>query len=130
MLHKALGLIHNIFNGSLFLLDFGIFLSWGVAAEENAPHKDGNVTNNHSQKAGCDSDHNTNENGDNNMHDDTLKEACDSTMSVAMMTEWAVRSLGMLSMGVRAVVMAVGLVSWDTLNSWDGRLLRTTSLQF
>jgi hypothetical protein len=51
-------------------------------------------------------------------------------VSVAMMTEWAVRSPRMLSMGVRAAVMAMGLVSWDTLNSWDGRLLGTTSLQF
>lgn len=130
MLHKALGLIRNILNGRFFLLDLGILLSWGVAAEENAPHKDDNVTNNHSQKTGCDSDHNTNENGDNDMHYNTLKEACDSTVSVAVMTEWAMRSLRMLSVGVRAAVMAMGLVSWDTLNSWDSRLLGTTSLQF
>jgi len=131
MRHEALGLVRNIFNGSLFLLNLGILLlSWGIAAEENAPDKDGNVANNHSQKAGCDSNHNANKNWNNDMHDNTFEEACDSTMSVAMMTEWTVRSTRMLPMGMRAVMMTMGLVGWDNFNNWAGWLLRSTSLQF
>ena len=128
--HETLGLIRNIFNDSLFLLDFGVLLPWDAAAEENTPGKDGNVANDHSQKAGCNSDHNANKNWNNNMHNDALEEACDSAVTVVM-AMWAVGPVWMLSMWVRAAVMVVGLVwLWDNLNRWASLLgLRSTSLQ-
>ena len=124
MLQETLGLIHAIFNGSLFFLDSDVLLSGGVAAEENTPNKDSNVADDHSQKAGGDSDHNTDEDWDNHMHDDTLEEACKSTMSVVMAV-WAVRSIGMFSVGVRVIVVrtVVGTLGpvrgWNNLKSWS-----------
>jgi hypothetical protein len=110
VLQETLGLIHGIFNGNVFLLDFDVLLSWGIAAEENTPNKDSNVADDHSQKAGGDSDHNTDEDWDNHMHDNTLEEACESTMSVVMAV-WAVRSIWMISVGVRVIVVRTVVVT-------------------
>ena len=124
VLHETLGLIRGIFNGNNFLLDFDILSSGGIAAEENTPNEDSNVADDHSQKAGGDSDHNTDEDWDNHMHDDTLEEACKSTMSVVMAV-WAVRSIGMFSVGVRVIVVrtVVGTLGpvrgWNNLKSWS-----------
>ena len=116
VLHETLGLFSYIFNDDLFLLDFGILLSL-TTAEKHAPDEDGDVADYHSQKAGGDSDHDTNENRNNDVHNNALEKAGDAMM-LMVMTVWSVRPIWTGSVGTRTAVVTVGLVGRNNFNSW------------
>ena len=129
MLQEALGLVGDVFFGdNLDLLDLDILLSL-AAAEESTPDEDGNVSHDHSQEAGCDSHHDTNEDGDNDVHNDALKNSSDSVMLIVV-TVWSVRSR---TSSVGSAVVAMGLMAgfawWSNSGStWKGVGLGSTAL--
>jgi len=114
---EALGLVVIILRHALLLLDPVVFGTL-AAAEEYTPDENSNVSHNHTDKAGSDSNHNTNQDWNKDVEDGTSEESGEASMSVVV-TVTTVSSVFWTS---------VSMVHWlDGTVLWA---LPTTSLQF
>ena len=117
MFEEALGLVIIILRHSFLLLDPVVFGTL-TAAEEYTPDENGNVSHNHTDKAGGDSNHNTNQDWNKDVEDGASEKSGEASMSVVV------------------TVTTVSAVCWTSVSMvrWlDGTVLwvlSTTSLQF
>lgn len=82
MTEEALDLLFSVVS-RILLLDLHVLVSLSTT-EDSAPDKDDYVSSDHSNKAGCDADHDANKNRDEYVKNNTLEETGKASMSVVM----------------------------------------------